>query len=387
MDAILELKERLEKQRIAAEETLKKTKTEADIARAKAEVEEELRKKDEEEKLKRENDIKHQLAELREEIMEKFIEIEKNYLQESKNQTMTRIKVTEETHNTCTHDLKNDISKIVADTEIALLLRQKKKAEMEETDMYYFKATDLIKDILRIAVRAEEYIISDEDTRAQAKKSINPLAAMVPVQDKAYANLMETHVSKQYAEMHLVKHQKLAGKQSDGQPPISAMSDLFERKKDVLAHKIDVLNIEYGDAPDDFQREVAHAKISMCDEIRKTEEKKHLDLCELLISIFKKSQDEIDAVLKTEEEIKRKAEREAREREKRDQEERDRKEQQRIERERLEQEQKEREAKEREREEVEREAKERVVRAQKAAEERRRLQSLSLLCYLSIMAK
>ena len=295
--------------------------------------------------------------------MDKFITLEKNYLLDSKEQTEKRSRVTEDTHAARKQELKDSMGNQPTGNDTSIISRQKLNAEIDETDMYYTKAKELIKDIIRVSERAEEYMLSDEDTRAQAKRSRYPLEAMVPVQEKAYANLMETHESKQHAEMHLVKHQRLAGKPFDGKPPISALTDLFGRKTNFLVQKIDQLTIELKDVSEGHHKDLVNSKISLCNEIRKIEEDKFKALCDRLKRIFEENQKEIDRAVQESEEAHRKSEEEARERKRREQEENERLE--RIDKERKDQEDKER---------LKKEADERRARAQESALERRRLQ-------------
>ena len=168
--------------------------------------------------------------------------------------------------------------------------------------------------------------------------------------------------------MILAKHQRLAGKPSACTPPLTDMSDLFDRKRKFIEKKDVMLKIELINATENHQeKEFVNLKISICDEIRLAEVDKYNDLRARLQSIYDEIQADIERAVMEEDERKRELERLAREDEERELAEK-------LERERREREAREQE--ERERLEREREAQERLARAQEAAAERRRKEGL-----------
>ena len=361
--------ERLRK--LEEENARRRAEDEVRQARLREEEEKQIRAEAEAERVKEEkrlkdieNDKKKKLAELREEILTEFITIEKSYLRKSKLQSTNRSLDITSDYNSRKRDLNMYRSKLIAENNDPMSEGFKKTiADLGENETYYSKAKKLVDLIVQISEQTEGDLQNFQTNRDRVKESKDLFGEMALLQEKIYQCLMETHISKHRVEIDFVKHQRLAGRQADYEPPINALKDLFNQKCKFIDKKEVSLKIELIDAVEHHEKEFVRAKIAICDEIRKIEEDKFKALCDRLNIIFEESQRDIARAVQELEEARRKSEEEAREREKHKQEEKERLE-------RFEKERKERDDKDRR----EQEAKERVARAQEAALERRRLQ-------------
>ena len=229
----------------------------------------------------REIDNKKKVAEMREVMMDDFIAIEKRYLSNDRLQITKRTLDSDDEYFARKKEINYRKAALTDDASGSSL--NSMNSELAEVEGYYSKAKQLITDVDQVNSATESRIEEIDSARRMAEGSPEAISL---IQAQVYAALLDSHISKQHAEMHLVKHQKLANKPSDGNPPIGALTDLFNQKRVLIEQKMLSLQIERINAADSHEVELIDLKIPECKAILESEREKFETLCKKLRAIF-----------------------------------------------------------------------------------------------------
>ena len=284
-------------ERALVEEAERKAAHEAEQARLKAIEEENIRAQIEADRIAEEarraaraTHNKKKITEMREAIMDDFIAIEQRHLSNSRLQITKRNLDSDDEYLTRKKELHYLKASLIEETPAAS--QDKLDAELAQAEEYYNKAKKLINDVDRVNITTESRIEEINGARQMAAGSLEAIAL---IQGQIYSALMDTHVLKQHAEMHLVKHQKLANKPSDGSPPIGAITDLFNQKRVIIEQKMLSLQIERINVAGSDAEELIDMKIADCQGMLDAEREKFNTLCKNLKSIFDEESSRIAA--------------------------------------------------------------------------------------------